>query len=60
MLAKNKLNSIKTLVSWALIDMEIWHEELITVSEKKMKKDVRNVKEKLEEKQENMRVDSVN
>ena len=31
MLAKSKLNSIETLVSQALIDMEISHEELITI-----------------------------
>ena len=30
MLAKSKLNSIKTLLSQALIDMEISHEEFIT------------------------------
>ena len=31
MLAKSKLNSIDTLISQALIDMEISHEELITI-----------------------------
>ena len=31
MLAKSKLSSIETLVSQALIDMEISHEEFITV-----------------------------
>ena len=30
MLAKSKLNSIETLLSQALIDMEIIHEEFIT------------------------------
>ena len=30
MLAKNKFNSIETLISQALIDMEISHEEFIT------------------------------
>ena len=65
MLAKSKLNSIETLVSQALIDMEISHEEFITILKKKdkyekMKENVRNVSETLEEKQENMRVDSVN
>ena len=30
-LAKSKLNSIETLVSQALIDMEISHEELATI-----------------------------
>ena len=31
MLAKSKLNSIETLLSQALIDMEISHEEFITI-----------------------------
>ena len=31
MLAKSKLNSIETLISQALIDMEISHEEFITI-----------------------------
>ena len=61
MLAKIKLNSIETLVSQALIDMEISHEEFnMIMKEKKkyakMKKNVRNVSEK----QENMRLHSVN
>ena len=30
-LAKSKLNDIETLVSQALIDMEIIHEELVTI-----------------------------
>ena len=52
MLAKSKLNSIETLVSRALIDMEISHEEFITILKKKgkcekMKENVRNVNEKL-------------
>ena len=33
MLAKSKLNSIETLVSQALVDMEISHEEFITIFE---------------------------
>ena len=61
MLAKIKLNSNETLVSQALIDMEISHEEFnMIMKEKKkyakMKKNVRNVSEK----QENMRLHSVN
>ena len=65
MLTKSKLSSIETLVSQALIDKEIRHKEFITVLKEKdkyekMKENVRNVSEKLEEKQENMRVDSVN
>ena len=31
MLAKSKLNSIDTLISQALIDMDICHEEFITI-----------------------------
>ena len=52
MLAKSKLNSIETLVSRALIDREISHEEFITILKKKgkcekMKENVRNVNAKL-------------
>ena len=36
MLAKTKLNSIETLVSQALIDVEISHEELIAVMKEKI------------------------
>ena len=65
MLAKSKLNSIETLVSQAPIDMEISHEEFITILKEKdkyqkMKKNVRNMSEKLEEKAENMKLNSVN
>ena len=35
MLAKSKLNSIDTLISQALIDMEISHEEFITILKEK-------------------------
>ena len=58
MLAKSKLNSIESLVSKALIDMEISHEEYIRILKEKnkyekMKENVRNISEKLdEEKQE--------
>ena len=50
MLAKNKLNSIEALVSPALIDMGISHEEFITILREKgkyekMKENVRNVSE---------------
>ena len=37
MLANSKLNSIKTLVSQELIDMEISHEQFITILKKKDK-----------------------
>ena len=45
--------------------MEISHEEFITILKEKdkyekMKENVRNVSEKLEEKQENMKLNSVN
>ena len=65
MLAKSKLNSFETLVSRALIDMKIGHEEFITILKEKdkfekMKESVRNVDEKLEEKQENLRLNNVN
>ena len=61
MLAKSKLDSIETLVSQALIDMEISHEEFNAIIREKqkyerMKENVRNVSEW----QENMRPNSVN
>ena len=37
MLAKSKLNSIETLISQALIDMDISHEEFITILKEKNK-----------------------
>ena len=65
MLAKSKLNSIETLVSQALIDMEISHEEFIAIFKEKdkyetMKENARNLSEKLEEKTKNNRLNSVN
>ena len=66
MLAKSKFNNIETLVSKALIDMEISHEEFITILKEKdeyekMKEYVRNISEKLEkENTENMRLNNVN
>ena len=64
-LTKSKLNIIKTLVSQELIDMEISHEEFITILKEKdkyekMKENLRNINEKLEEKTENTRLNSVN
>ena len=61
MLAKSKLNSTETLVFQALIDMEIGHEEFITILKEKdkyekIKENVRNVSEKLKVKQENMKL----
>ena len=60
MLAKSKLNSIETLVSLELTDMEISHEEFITISKEKdkyekMKENVGIVNEKLEEKKRKTR-----
>ena len=51
MLAKSKLNSIETLVSQALIDMEISHEKFITILKEKdkyekMKDNLRSENEK--------------
>ena len=61
MLAKSKLDSINTLVSQALIDMEISHEEFNAIirekqKHKRMKENVRNVGEK----QDNIILNSVN
>ena len=49
MLAKSKLNSIKTLMSHALIDLDIIHEEFKTIVNEKekyeqMKESIRNTK----------------
>ena len=65
MLVKSKLNSIESLVSQGLIHMEISHEEFTTMLREKdkyeeMKENVWNLSEKLEEKQENIRLNSVN
>ena len=50
MLAKNKLNDIETLISQALIDMEISHEEFITILKnhkyEKMKDNLKSENEK--------------
>ena len=53
MLAKSKLSSIETLVSQALIDMEIGHEEFISILKEKdkyemMKENLRSENEKHE------------
>ena len=65
MLAKSKLNSTENLVFQTLIGMEISHEEFIAVLKEKdkyekMKENLRNINEKLEEKAKNMRLNSVN
>ena len=46
MLAKSKLNSIETLISQPLIDMDVSHEEFITIL---------NEKDKNEKTKENLR-----
>ena len=61
LLAISKLNSMETLVSQALTDMEISQKEFFTILKEKdkyekMKENVRNVNEK----QKNMRLNSVN
>ena len=58
MLAKSKLNTIETLVLQALIDIEISHEEFVTILKgrdryEKMKENLKNVSE-------NMRINSAN
>ena len=65
MLAKSKLNSIETVVSQALINMEISDEEFITILKEKdkyekMKENLKNVSKKIEENTENMRLNSMN
>ena len=59
MLAKSKLNSIETLISQALTDMEISHEEFVSIFKEKDKYE--KVKENLRsenEKQETTRLSS--
>ena len=60
MLAKSKLNSIETLISQALIDKEISHEEFVVIFKKKdryerMRENLRNENKK----QEIMRLSSI-
>ena len=60
MLAKSKLNSIETLISQALIDMEISHQEFVTILKEKDKYE--KVKENLKsesEKQKIIRLSSI-
>ena len=60
MLAKSKLNSIESLISQALIDMEISHKEFVTILEEKYKYE--KMKDNLtseNEKQEIMRLSSI-
>ena len=60
MLAKSKLNSSETLISQALVDMEISHEEFIVILKEKDKYE--KMKENLRsenEKQEIMKLSSI-
>ena len=54
MLAKTKLNSIKTLISQALIDMDISHEEFVTILKEKDKYE--NMKDNLRSENEEYKV----
>ena len=62
MLAKSKFNSIETLISQALIDMSISHEEFIAILKEKNRyeKKKENIKDKNEnEKQEIIKLSSM-
>ena len=60
MLAKSKLNSIKTLILQALIAMETSHEEFVSISKEKDKYEKMNENLRSEnEKQEIMRLSSI-
>ena len=56
MLAKSKLNNVKTVISQALIDLEISHNKFKTM----MKENIRNIKsnDELSENNKNIRKDS--
>ena len=54
MLAKSKLNSIETLISQALIDMEISHEEFITILKEKDK--YKTIKDNLKSENEKYKI----
>ena len=61
MLAKSKLNSIDTVISQALTDMDISHEEFITILKEKDRYEIMkdNLKNKNGESYEIMRFNSV-
>ena len=61
MLVKSKLNSIETLISQALIDMDLSHEEFITILKEKDKHEKMkgNLRSENEEPYEIMRLSSV-
>ena len=54
MLAKSKLNSIETLISQALIDMDISYEEFVTILKEKDKDE--KMKENLRSENEEYRI----
>ena len=54
MLAKSKLNSTETLISLALIDMDISHEEFVTILKEKDKYE--KVKENLRSENEEYKI----
>ena len=61
MLAKSELNSIETLVSQALVDIKISHEEFITILKEENKYEtMKENMRKSSEKQENIKLNSVN
>ena len=61
MLAKSKLDSIETLVSQALIAMEISHGELNAIIRDKQKYErIKEIVTNVFQKQKNMRLNSVN
>ena len=61
MLAKSKLNSIETLISQSLIDMDISHKEFITILKEKDKYEMMkdNLRSENGESYEVMRLNSV-
>ena len=60
MLAKIKLNSIERLISQALIDIEISHEEFVTIfNEKDIYEKIKENFRRENEKQEIMRLSSI-
>ena len=58
MLAKNKFNSMETLISQVLNDMKISHEEFITIFKEKDR--YGKMKENIRDKNENEKQKSVN
>ena len=54
MLAKSKLNSIETLISQALIEMDMSHEEFVGILKKKDKYE--KIKEKLRNENEDIKL----